>query len=91
MDFSSTTQPVYKDYAVLAERLIRKLYISPRHTRVALIIFSSVGKTHTKFDLKKYSTADEVIKEIRNLQYIGGTTAIGKLFKYFFNFFEDLV
>lgn len=83
MDFSSTTQPVYKDYAVLAERLIRQLYISPRHTRVALIIFSSVGKTHTKFDLKKFSTANEIVNEIKNLQYIGGTTAIGENFYNF--------
>lgn len=78
MDFSSTTQPVYKQYEILAEQLLRQLYISPRHTRVALIIFSSVGKTHTKFDLDRYDNADDIIREIKSLQYIGGTTAVGE-------------
>ena len=80
MDFSTTTSPVYRDYMAMGERLIRQLYISPRHTRVALVIFSSVGKTHTKFDLNRYQTADQVVSEIRNLQYIGGLTAIGEFF-----------
>ena len=61
----------------MAIRLLRALYISPRHTRVALVTFSSVGKTRTKFDLKRYKTADQVIGEVQNLQYIGGLTAIG--------------
>ncbi|KAE9554557.1 hypothetical protein FO519_002196 [Halicephalobus sp. NKZ332] len=78
MDFSSTTHPVYKEYQKMSEQMLRQLYISPRHTRVALIIFSSVGKTHTKFDLDRYDNADDIIREIKNVQYIGGTTAIGE-------------
>lgn len=78
MDFSTTTHPVYKDYMRLAENLLSKLWVSPRHTRVALVIFSSPGKTHTEFDLKRYKSGEEVIQKIRNLQYIGGLTAIGR-------------
>ncbi len=34
-------------------------------------------KTRTQFNLKRFTSGEEVAKEIRNLQYIGGTTAIG--------------
>uniref|UniRef100_A0A915DZJ5 VWFA domain-containing protein n=1 Tax=Ditylenchus dipsaci TaxID=166011 RepID=A0A915DZJ5_9BILA len=61
-----------------AERLLRQLYISPRHTRVAVVIFSSIGKTHTQFDLSRYKTVDQVIQAIRDIQYIGGLTALGE-------------
>jgi hypothetical protein len=78
MDFSTTTSPVYRDYMAMGEKLLRQLYISPRHTRVALVIFSSVGKTHTKFDLNRFDNVEDVVGEIRRLQYIGGLTAVGR-------------
>jgi len=59
-DFSTTTEPVYKDYIRLGEQLVSQLYVSPRHTRVALVTFSSPGKTHTHFDLKQYKTGEQV-------------------------------
>lgn len=62
----------------MAEKMLRQLYISPRHTRVALVIFSSVGKTHTKFDLNRFDNVEDVVNEIRNLQYSGGLTAVGE-------------
>lgn len=62
----------------MAERLLRQLYISPRHTRVALITFSSVGKTHTRFDLNRFDNVEDVVQEIRQLTYSGGLTAVGK-------------
>ena len=58
-DFSTTTQPVYQDYMRLSEQLISQLYISPRHTRVAMITFSSPGKTHTQWNLNKFKTAEQ--------------------------------
>jgi hypothetical protein len=78
MDFSTTTSPIYRDYMAMAERLLRQLYISPRHTRVALITFSSVGKTHTRFDLNRFDNVEDVVQEIRQLTYSGGLTAVGK-------------
>lgn len=78
MDFSTTTQPIYQEYKKLAERLVRQLYVSPRHTRIALVTFSSVGGTYTVFDLKRYDNADDVIRQINDAQYSGGTTAVGK-------------
>ena len=51
MDLSSTTFPLYQHYKEMAEQLLNRLLIGPRYTRVALITFSSVGKTHTHFNL----------------------------------------
>lgn len=79
LDFSTTTHPIYKTYQELAERLVGRLKVGLRYTRVALVVFSSVGWTQTKFDLDRYDNAEDVIYHIRNLQYTGGTTAIGKL------------
>ncbi|KAK0400083.1 hypothetical protein QR680_003346 [Steinernema hermaphroditum] len=78
MDFSTTTTPIYKEYISMAERLISRLKIGPHYTRVSLVVFSTVGKTHSVFDLKRYDTADEIIKAIRNAPYSGGTTAVGQ-------------
>ncbi|KAH7707509.1 Protein C18H7.1 [Aphelenchoides avenae] len=77
MDFSTTTSRVYKQYQILAERLLRQLYVSPRHTRVALVVFSSEKKTYTRFNLNDFDNADDVITMIKNTQYIGGLTALG--------------
>jgi len=38
----------------------------------------SVPKTHTKLNLKKTKSQEQVLNEIRNLQYVGGTTALGQ-------------
>ncbi|KAH7718223.1 Protein C18H7.1 [Aphelenchoides avenae] len=77
MDFSTTTSRIYMQYEELAERLLRQLYISPRHTRVALVIFSSQRRTYTRFDLNHFDNADAVIKAIKSTQYMGGLTALG--------------
>lgn len=54
IDLSTTTNPIYKNYIEMSEQLINRLLIGSRYTRVALITFSSVGKTHTHFNLNKY-------------------------------------
>jgi hypothetical protein len=61
-DFSTTTQPVYQDYKRLSKQMVSQLYVSPRHTRVSLVTFSSPGKTHTQWDLKKFKTAEQAIR-----------------------------
>uniref|UniRef100_A0A914CK42 VWFA domain-containing protein n=1 Tax=Acrobeloides nanus TaxID=290746 RepID=A0A914CK42_9BILA len=74
---SSTTHPIYKNYEELCEKLLHRLKIGLRYTRVALVTFNSVGGTYTHFDLDRYDSVEDVVNEIRNLVYTGGTTAIG--------------
>jgi hypothetical protein len=77
IDFSTTTQPIYKKYIELSQRLVGKLKIGRRFTRVALIVFSTVGKTYTVFNLNAFDNAADVIKAISASEYTGGTTATG--------------
>jgi hypothetical protein len=78
LDMSSTTHPIYKVYEELCEKLLNRLKIGLRYTRVALVTFNSVGGTYTHFDLDRYDNVEDVVNEIRNLVYTGGTTAIGR-------------
>lgn len=80
LDFSTTTQPIYQSYIALSQRLVGRLKIGPRYTRVALVVFSSVGGTYTSFNLNHYDNADDVNKAIAATEYIGGTTATGVCF-----------
>lgn len=53
MDLSTTTSPVYRKYIEMAEELTSKLLIGRRFTRIALITFSSVGKSRVQFNLDR--------------------------------------
>lgn len=81
LDMSSTTHPIYKTYEELCVKLLHKLKIGLRYTRVALITFNSVGGTFTHFDLDRYDNVDDIVNEITGLRYTGGTTAIGNFYK----------
>uniref|UniRef100_A0A158PCM3 VWFA domain-containing protein n=1 Tax=Angiostrongylus cantonensis TaxID=6313 RepID=A0A158PCM3_ANGCA len=78
LDFSTTTDPLVEYYKEMSQRLIKALRIGPRYTQVAVVTFATVGRTRTKFNLKKYKTQEEVLKAIGNLRSTGGTTAIGE-------------
>ena len=82
LDMSSTTHPIYKIYEDLSDKLLHKLKVGLRYTRVALITFNSVGGTFTHFDLDRYDNVEDIVREIRNLRYTGGTTAIGSLWNF---------
>ncbi|ETN80514.1 von Willebrand factor type A domain protein [Necator americanus] len=77
MDFSTTTDPIIRFYKELAQKLISALKIGPHYTQVAVVTFATVGKTRTKFNLKRYKTQPEVLHAIAQLETSGGTTAIG--------------
>ncbi|PIC36157.1 hypothetical protein B9Z55_015256 [Caenorhabditis nigoni] len=77
LDFSTTTDPVYNSYKDLSKRLVQQLKIGPHYTQVAAVTFATVGRTRVRFNLKKYSTQEEVLRGIDKLQSKGGTTAIG--------------
>ncbi|PIO66606.1 hypothetical protein TELCIR_11674 [Teladorsagia circumcincta] len=77
LDFSTTTDPVYRFYKEMSQRLVRSLRIGPHHTQVAVVTFANVGRTRTKFNLKRFKTQDEVLNAIAGLESHGGTTAIG--------------
>ncbi|KAK6021805.1 von Willebrand factor type A domain protein, partial [Ostertagia ostertagi] len=78
LDFSTTTDPVYRFYKEMSQRLVRALRIGPHHTQVAVVTFANVGRTRTKFNLKRFKTQDEVLNAIAGLESHGGTTAIGE-------------
>ncbi|PIO64362.1 von Willebrand factor type A domain protein [Teladorsagia circumcincta] len=46
--------------------------------KVAVVTFANVGRTRTKFNLKRFKTQDEVLNAIAGLESHGGTTAIGE-------------
>ena len=52
------------------ENIILSLRIGPRDTRVAVLLFSE--RTLLLFDLDKHTNRDDVIEEIRSIQYIAG-------------------
>uniref|UniRef100_A0A915PN66 VWFA domain-containing protein n=1 Tax=Setaria digitata TaxID=48799 RepID=A0A915PN66_9BILA len=64
----------------MAEELINRLLIGRRFSRVALITFSSVGKTRTQFNLNRsrYFDGKQLVAAIRRLESSGGTTAVGE-------------
>ncbi|CAJ0583944.1 unnamed protein product, partial [Mesorhabditis spiculigera] len=62
VDLSATTLAIYDFYKEQAKALVDKLYISPRHTRVAAVSFASVGKTQTEFSLRRYDTGDGIME-----------------------------
>ncbi|MCP9265419.1 hypothetical protein DINM_020707 [Dirofilaria immitis] len=78
MDLSTTTNPVYRKYIEMAEELINRLLIGRRFSRVALITFSSVGKTRAQFNLDRYFDGKDIVTAIRRLESTGGTTAVGE-------------
>ncbi|VDM21644.1 unnamed protein product [Wuchereria bancrofti] len=78
MDLSTTTNPVYRKYIEMAEELINRLLIGRRFSRIALITFSSVGKTRTQFNLDRYFNGKDIVTAIRRLESSGGTTAVGE-------------
>jgi hypothetical protein len=77
IDFSRTTEPIYKRYMDLSQQLVSKLKIGKHYTRVALVLFASVGSTYTAFNLNKYDNASDVNQAISSAKYLGGTTAVG--------------
>ncbi|VDO60148.1 unnamed protein product [Onchocerca flexuosa] len=77
MDLSTTTNPVYRKYIEMAEELINRLLIGRRFSRVALVTFSSVGKTRAQFNLDRYFDGKDIVTAIRRLESTGGTTAVG--------------
>ncbi|VDL75782.1 unnamed protein product [Nippostrongylus brasiliensis] len=78
VDFSTTTDPIVSFYKEMAQRLVSALKIGPHYTQVAVITFATVGRTRTKFNLKRFKTQAEVLKAIADLQSTGGTTAVGE-------------
>ncbi|KJH51055.1 von Willebrand factor type A domain protein [Dictyocaulus viviparus] len=77
-DFSTTTDPLIEYYKEMSKKLVQALRIGPHYTLVAAVTFATVGRTRTKFNLKRYKTQDEVMKAIDELESTGGTTAIGE-------------
>ncbi|EFO16780.1 hypothetical protein LOAG_11723, partial [Loa loa] len=78
MDLSTTTNPIYRKYIEMAEELVNSLVIGRRFSRIALITFSSVGKSRTQFNLDRYFDGKDIVTAIRRLESSGGTTAIGE-------------
>ncbi|GMT24800.1 hypothetical protein PFISCL1PPCAC_16097, partial [Pristionchus fissidentatus] len=78
LDFSTTTDPIYKEYKKMAAAIVKKMKIGPHHTQISCVTFSSAGKTSTAFNLKRYKDNAGVLSGIEGLEYYGGTTAIGQ-------------
>ncbi|VDM66257.1 unnamed protein product [Strongylus vulgaris] len=78
LDFSTTTDPLVRYYKELCQRLINALKIGPHYTQVAVVTFATVGRTRTRFNLKKYKTQADVLRAVADLESTGGTTAIVK-------------
>lgn len=74
VDFSGSVSSLFNEYISMCEQLVQKLKVGKFFTRVAMLQFSSKHRTEMTFLFNKTFEKDGLLKEIRSVEYTGGTT-----------------
>jgi microcystin degradation protein MlrC len=82
MDFSGSLTGENPRIKQLSSELVNSMIVSPHHTRVAAIVFSSTSQAQVAFHFKKHDTKEAVVADINDTPFLGGMTDTGALFYY---------
>ncbi|KAI6222856.1 VWFA domain-containing protein [Aphelenchoides fujianensis] len=87
-DLSSNSAGNLKRYQELTSDLIRQSEVGENAARFALIRYSGPKRTESLFHLNKHSNQSSLLKDVENVQPMGGTTRTAEAMRFALREFE---